>query len=198
VAIRIDERFVVRAPAGPVWDFLVDPRRVVGCVPGGELGRIVDARTFDGTVRVKLGPLTLAYGGRVRLAMVDPAARRVTILGDAHETDGTDTALLTLESRLAPLPGGATEVVATARVDVSGRIVELGRGVLEPLAHEVFQDFASRVRASIEAEAATAATAVRRPSPAAPPPRTEPLRAIPLILRALRAWMAGWLRPRRG
>jgi carbon monoxide dehydrogenase subunit G len=190
VAIVLDERFVVRAPVARVWDFLVDPRRVVACVPGGELTHLVDARTFDGKVRVKVGPLVLGYGGRVRLADVDVAGRRVRIVGDARETAGSDAARLTLESWLAPLPG-ATEVVARARVEVEGRIVELGRGVLEALGHAVFQDFAGRVAAAIEAGGGA------RARDAAPAARAEPLRAIPLVLRALRAWLAGWTPPGR-
>jgi carbon monoxide dehydrogenase subunit G len=186
VAIRLDERFVVGAPSAAVWRFLVDPRRVVRCVPGGELTALLDERTFDGKVRVLVGPLTLAYGGRVRLAEVDDAARRVKITGDARETAGTDAARLTLESWLTPLPAGGTEVVANARIDVEGRIVALGRRVLEPLGHLVFQDFAARVRETIEAEQAG------RPAPGRPPP----VRALPLVLRALRAWVAAWRRPR--
>jgi uncharacterized protein len=195
VAIRIAERYVVRAPVEPVWDFLVDPRRVVACVPGGELASLLDARTFEGTIRVEVGPLTLSYAGRVQLAEVDVTARRVKIVGIARERAGKDSARLTLESWLTPLPGGVTEVVAHARVDVAGRIVELGRGVLEPLGHLVFQQFASCVRATVEAERAASAAG----TPVAPPAmpfRREPLRAIPLVLRAVKAWMASWLRAR--
>jgi carbon monoxide dehydrogenase subunit G len=186
VAIRIEERFVVRAPAGRVWDFLVDPRRVVACVPGGELHRVVDARTYDGAIRVAVGPLALAYRGRVRLAEADAAARRVTILGDARERGGADAARLALESGLRALPGDATEVVVHARVQVEGGIVSLGRGALERLGHVVFQDFAACVRARVEAEHEG------RP----PPPPRGPLRPVPLLLRALGAWLAA-LAPRR-
>lgn len=185
-AIRVEERFVVGAPIERVWNALVDPRRVVACVPGGELEAVVDDRTFDGKVNMRLGPLALAYGGRVRLAEVDVAARRVTILGEAREGSGAGSARLTLESRVTPLVSGGAEVVAHARVDVSGRVLELGRGVLEALGHVVFQDFAARVRSSVEAEE-------RGRSPA-PPAARDALRPIPLVLRALGAWVAGWFR----
>ncbi len=189
--IRLEERFVVDAPAGPVWDFMVDPRRVVACVPGGELEE-VDGRTFRGAVKVLVGPLTLAYRGRVRLAEVDEVRRRVTIVGAARERAGTDTARLTLESWLTPLPGDRTEVLATMRVDVVGRVLELGLGVLQPLGHTVFQDFAARVRERIAFEQALRA---RGELPRSPLPSPEPLRAIPLALRALRAWVSGVFRP---
>jgi carbon monoxide dehydrogenase subunit G len=189
-AITIDERFRVGAPQAAVWDFLVDPRRVVGCVPGGELGAVLDDRTFDGTVRVEVGPLTLAYGGRVELAEVDAVARRVKIVGRARERAGTDSARLTLESWLDAPPEGGTEVTARARVDVAGRIVGLGLGFLQPLAHLVFQEFAARVGAEIEAAEARRRSGVAGGGPVA---RTAPLRAFPLVLRALRAWLSAWI-----
>lgn len=192
MALHIEETFVVDAPVPVVWDFMVDPRRVVSCVPGGELGPIVDERTFEGKVRVGLGPLVLAYGGRVSLARVDAALHRVTIRGEAHETGGTDAARMTLESALAALPEGGTEVVARVRVDVEGRIVALGRGVLERVGHEVFRDFAGRVRAAIEAEVASAGGAA--PAPAAA--RAAALRPLPFLYAALRAWMGEVLRGR--
>ncbi len=186
--IRVEERFLVRAPVERVWDALVDPRRVVACVPGGELRAVVDDRTFDGRLNMRLGPLAVAYAGRVRLAEVDVEARRVTIVGQAREGGG-GSARLTLESLVTPLGGGA-EVVAHARVDVSGRARELGRGLLEALGHVVFQDFAARVRASVEAEERGPSG---RPAAALPTGR-DVLRPIPLVLRAIGAWLAGWLR----
>src|SRR5512133_3177992 len=152
VAIRIEERFAVRAPPDRVWAFMVDPRRVVLCVPGGELHAVVDARTYDGAIRVAVGPIAVAYRGRVYLADADAVTRRVRILGDARQRGGTDAARLSLESFLRGLPGGGTEVVVHARVNVEGRLVALGRGVLERVGHLVFRDFAARVRARIEAE----------------------------------------------
>ncbi len=187
MAIRIEERFAVRAPPDRVWDFMIDPRRVVACVPGGELQGVVDAETYDGAIRIAVGPLALAYRGRVRVADADAEARRVRIVGDARERGGTDQARLALESFLRELPGGGTDVVVHARVDVEGRIVELGRGALERLGQVVFRDFAADVRARIEAEHE------RRP----PPPPRGPLRPVPLLLRALGAWLGSALGRRR-
>jgi hypothetical protein len=66
-------------------------------------------------------------------------------------------------------------------------VVALGRPALERLGHVVFQDFAADVRARIEAEAEG------RP----PPPPRGPLRPVPIVLRALRAWAAAALGGRR-
>jgi carbon monoxide dehydrogenase subunit G len=198
MAIRIEERFRVDAPVEAVWDYLVDPRRVVTCLPGAELTEVVDERTFHGNVKVKVGAITVSYRGRVRLVEVDGAARRVRMEADGRESTGTGSAKMTMESTVTAAAGDA-EVVVSAEVDVVGRLVQLGRGMIEQVSHQLFQQFAACVRATLEGEARARAGEVAAP---APPPRAEPVRALPLLMRALWAWLLGLLRrtprPSRG
>jgi len=168
MAIRIEERFVVRALDGTVWAYLVDPRRVVTCLPGAELVEVTDERTFQGNVKVKVGTVTVSYKGRVLLAELDSTARHVKMIGEGRETAGTGSAKLTLVSRVNALPDGATEVSVQADLDVVGRIVQLGRGLVEQVARQLFQQFVGCVRATLEAEAGL-------PAAAASPPRAEPV-----------------------
>ncbi len=185
MAHRIEERFVAQAPVEAVWSYLVDPRRVVGCLPGAELTEVVDDRTFHGAVKVKVGPMTVAYKGRVHLDEVDAAAHRVTMIGEGRETAGAGSARMTMRSRLSPAPGGGTEVVVEAEVDVAGRLVQLGRGMIEQVSHQLFQQFAACVQATLASQAAGGAPA---PAP------SGPVRAIPLLFSALWARLAAFLR----
>jgi len=198
VAIRIEERFAVQAPVEAVWAYLVDPRRVVTCLPGAELTEVQDERTFQGNVKVKVGTITVTYRGRVHLAEVDVTSRRVKMTGEGQESTGTGSARMTMESRLASAPGGGCEVMVQTEVNVVGRLVQLGRGMIEQVAHQLFQQFAACVRATLEAEAvARAAPAVPGAAAAAPapaPPREEAVRALPLLMRTLWAWLVGLFR----
>jgi carbon monoxide dehydrogenase subunit G len=190
MSTRIEERFEVRAPAARVWAFLVEPRRVCTCLPGAELTEAVDDRTFDGTVKVKVGPVTVAYRGRVCLEEIDEGARRVRMTGEGRESGGAGSARMRMESRVLETAPGTAEVTVLAEVDVVGRLVQLGRGMIEQVSHQVFLQFAERVRASLEAEAAETAAAC--PAPAGP------VRVLPLLLAALTAWLASLLRRLRG
>lgn len=190
MAIRVEERLVVQAPAEAVWAYLVDPRRVVACLPGAELTEVVDERTFHGAVKVKVGALAVTYRGKVRLEEVDAAARRVRMTGEGREAAGTGQARMSMESRLSEAPGGGTEVVVQADVDVVGRIVQLGRGMIEQVSHQIFEQFSACVRATLEAEAGVGAAST------APPPRQEAVHALPLLLRAFWAWILGLFRRR--
>jgi len=186
MAIRIEERFAVAAPVGAVWSYLVDPRRVVGCLPGAELLEVKDDRTFLGAVKVKVGPVTVAYKGAVKLLEVDEAGRRVRMSGEGRETGGAGSARMTMESRLTPLPGGGTEVLVTSEVDVVGKLVQLGRGMIEQVSHQIFQQFSACVARTLEAEAGGRPEAAGR--------KAEPLAAIPLLLRAIWAAIVAFFR----
>lgn len=193
---RIEEKFAVNAPAASVWAYLVDPRRVVRCLPGAELTEVVDDRTFLGKVKVKVGPVTVAYQGKVILVERDEAGRLVRMSGEGRESAGSGAARMNMESRLVTLPSGATEVTVVAEVDIAGRIMQLGRGMIEQVSHQLFQQFAACVQATLEAEAAAAAQRPAGSSPPPPPPprEAEPVRAIPLLFTTLWAAVAGFLR----
>jgi carbon monoxide dehydrogenase subunit G len=152
---------------------------VVTCLPGAELLEVVDERTFDGAVRVRVGPMEVAYRGRVLLAEVDEAARRVRMTGEGRESGGAGSARMSMTCALGPGPDGGTEVSVRAEVDVAGRLVQLGRGMFEQVSHQLFQELAACARAALEAGPASAGGAA---GPSAP----RPVRLVPLLFRA--AW----------
>ncbi len=185
MGFRIEERFLVKADADAVFSYLVDPRQVVTCLPGAELTEAIDPRTFRGTMKVKVGPVTVAYQGRVLLTELDPAARRVRLVGEGKEGTGAGSAKMTMESVTRPLPGGDTEISVHADVEVAGRAVQLGRGMMEQVSAQLLRQFAASLRRALEVGAAGQPPAAAGETAA---PRGEPVRALPLLLRA--AWAA--------
>ena len=65
--LNISERISLDAPAEVVWSLLVDPTRMVGCLPGAEITGQDDDRTYSGALRVKVGAVTIAYRGKIVL-----------------------------------------------------------------------------------------------------------------------------------
>jgi carbon monoxide dehydrogenase subunit G len=190
MGMKIEERFSVRAPAAAVWAYLVDPRRVVTCLPGAELVEVVDDRTFLGNVKIKVGPVTVSYKGRITMVEVDEAGRRVRMSGEGRETTGAGSARMAMESQLTERAGGETDVVVVSEVDVVGRLVQFGRGMIEQVSHQLFEQFATCVKGTLEAEARAGGV----PAVAGPAGPVEPVAAIPLFFRALWAWFVGHLR----
>jgi carbon monoxide dehydrogenase subunit G len=192
VAIEIRETFQVAAPVEKVWRFVMDPNKVAACMPGASLEQVVDERTFVGSIKVKVGAVMASYKGRIELVDVDEKNRTVEMKAEGRETGG-GTARGKMTSRLTPLANGGTEVVAEASVDLTGRIVKGGRGMIEGVSHQLFLQFVARARQSLEAEplAASSGSSVETPAPVK---QEEALRVMPLIFAALWASILGFFR----
>ena len=190
MAIEIRETFQVQAPIDTVWKFVMDPQQVVTCMPGAALDQVVDAQTFLGTVKVKVGAITATYKGRVQFTHVDEQGHSMQMVAEGRETGG-GMAKGTMASRLRVLSPTHTEVVAEASVDLTGRLMQVGRGMIQGVARQLFQQFAESVRRRLEdAAAAPAGDATDQPAVAAGARVTEPeaIRVVPLLLRTL--WAA--------
>jgi uncharacterized protein len=190
VAIEIRETFQVQAPIDTVWKFVMDPQQVVTCMPGAALDQVVDAQTFLGTVKVKVGAITATYKGRVQFTQIDEPGHSLQMLAEGRETGG-GMAKGTMAAHLRALSAGQTEVVAEASVDLTGRLMQVGRGMIQGVARQLFQQFAASVTRRLEVAEAAAGTTAAGPAavaPAVPAGEPEAIRVVPLLMRTL--WSA--------
>ncbi len=195
--IEMRETFQVRAPIDVVWPFLIDPRKVVGCMPGAKLDEVVDDSTFMGTVTVKIGAITAAYKGRVQLTRVDAAEHAVELVAEGREKGG-GLAKGAVSSSMRTLADGQTEVVAVATVDLTGRVVQVGRSMIQGVSQQLFAQFAASLKQQLEVQGpqgngsgAEGSEAVR-PAPALA--AEQPIRVLPLLAKALWAAIGRLLR----
>lgn len=179
MAIEIRERFEVQAPIDQVWRFVIDPRQVVLCMPGAQLDEVVDEMTFLGAVKVRLGAITTSYQGRVRFTEVDKDAHVVRMIAEGREAGG-GTATGRIENRLRALSDGHTEFATEARLDLTGRVMQVGRGMIQGVSQQLFRQFAAAAKQRLETPDGAAA--------AGAPAQPEAIRLVPLALRTL--WSA--------
>ena len=196
MAIRIEKSFVVKAPAAAVWEFLTDPARVAGCLPGAAITGQVDEKTYGGTMTVKVGPVTASYRGKLRFERLDAAAREAEIAASGQETRGKGGADMRMTSRVVERSPGETEVTVVSDVSVVGVLAQFGGRMIQDVSDQLFQKFTECMRRQLEAPAPAAppaaAAGVAPAEPAAavplPPAASEP---EPLDLGALGAAAAG-------
>ena len=181
MAFKIEERFEVQAPVERVWKYLTDPARVVECLPGAELLEMTDEHNFTGAIKVKVGPLAMSYKGKAQFTEVNEQAHQVRMVGDAREVGGSGSTKVTMLSTVAPLAAGGSEVVVNAEVELVGRIVQFGRGMIEEVSRQMFRQFSTCVKAKLEV------VEEAQPAESTPPPVAEAkaVAAAPLAFRAL-------------
>jgi len=177
MAIRIEEVFEIQAHPDRVWSYLTDPRQVVNCLPGAELTSVQDETTFLGRVKVKVGPISTSYAGKVILTERDDANRVVKMTGEGRESGGAGSAKMTMTSSVVALANGSSEVRVVADIDVVGRIAQFGRGMIESVNKQMFKQFTECVRATLavgSSDAQTASDSPRASDPTPPPAETQP------------------------
>src|SRR5439155_18397149 len=127
-----------------------DVNKIVGCVPRAELAEVVDPTTFKGKVKIKVGPITVAYSGTARIAERDDANHAATLEADGRETTGPGSARakarMTVEAE-----GSASIVKIVTDYSVAGRVAQFGRGVMEDVSRRIVNDMAACIKANVEA-----------------------------------------------
>jgi len=182
--MRIENVVEVDAPVDRVWALVNDIPRVAPCMPGAALTGVVDERTYEGTVAVKLGPMRMSYTGKVVIEEVDEAGRSARLAASGKDTKGAGTARATVETRLEPLGDARTRMSVASDVQLTGRVASFGRGgAINDVATRLFGEFADCLRATLEAEGGPAAEApaagAEEPVPAAPAVETPAATVTP-------------------
>jgi uncharacterized protein len=181
--MQLENSFQVSAPPDKVFAYLLDVNKVVGCVPGAELTEVVDATTFRGKVKVKVGPITVAYSGTARISERDDAERKATLSAEGRETTGPGSARATALMHVQTA-GADSLVTITTEYHVAGRVAQFGRGVMEDVSRRLIQEMAACIQANVEADEPPkddAAAAVERSVSPAQPQTAKPVSAFALL-----------------
>jgi carbon monoxide dehydrogenase subunit G len=139
--MRLDHSFTVPAPVGEAWTVLLDVPRIAPCMPGAALESF-DGESFAGTVKVKLGPVSLTYRGKGRFVSSDEAAHRVVIEASGREARGSGTAAATVTASLASEGDASTRVEVATELKITGRPAQFGRGMLSDVGGKLIGQFA--------------------------------------------------------
>src|SRR5918999_2606094 len=150
MAFRIAERFEVQAPVERVWKYLIDPASVVQCLPGAELLESQDDRNFTGAIKVKVGPMSMSYKGKGTFTEVNNETHTVRMVGEAKEVGGSGSTKVAMVSVVTALDGGGSQVSVDTEINVVGRIVQFGRGMIEEVSRQMFRQFATCVKSRLE------------------------------------------------
>ena len=141
--MRLDHEFTVPAPPAQVWQAVIDPESVAPCMPGATLTK-VEGDTFTGTVKVKLGPISLLYKGSGEFLEKDETARTIVIKASGKDSRGAGTASATVTVTLAE-EGSGTKGTVSTDLNVTGRPAQFGRGMISEVGGKILDPDADPV-----------------------------------------------------
>ena len=155
--MQLENTFTIDAPIEKAWEALNTPQTIAPCFPGATLTEY-EADTFTGTVKVKLGPISLTYKGKGVYKERDDAAHRVVIDASGRDSRGNGTAEATVVGTMTADGPDKTAVTMVTDMKITGRPAQFGRGVISDVADKIIGQFASCVASKLQAGDAPAAT----------------------------------------
>jgi carbon monoxide dehydrogenase subunit G len=174
--VLLENSFEVAASIDEVWPYLLDVEKVVVCMPGAELTETIDADNYKGKVKIRLGPVSLAFAGKVTVAERDDAQHRVVLKGSGMEQRGKGRATVSVTATAEEAPGG-TNVKIVQDLQIQGQIASMSRGMMHDVTAKLTQQFADCLQTNIRTGQASVATATATSGDASPAGEPAPAAA---------------------
>lgn len=157
--VKLDKQYPLEVSVEQAWAVLSDIRAVGGCMPGAQITEQLDDTHYKGTVKTKVGPASMQFGGEIEVLGIDVAARAMQMVGKGADRGGS-SASMKLSAHIEPGATPQTSVlVGQATVTVSGKLAQFGSRLLVPVSDAMLAQFADNFRAAAAAVPAVAGVA---------------------------------------
>lgn len=175
--MKIANEFTVSAPIDAAWDVLTDLEQVIPLMPGAQMvGR--EGEDVLGKVKVKVGPVTSEFSGKVHFVEQDRDQHRAVIDGKGKESRGTGNAAATVTAQLHDA-GDHTRVTVDTDLKVVGKLAQFGSGMLQQVSEKLLGQFVDSLEAKLAADnAPTPPAEPAAAAQAAPVAAVQPVRPV--------------------
>ena len=179
--MQLESAFKVPVPVDVAWNTLLDYPRLARCMPGATVTEVTGDDVL-GQVKVKLGPVSITYQGKVTFTEKDEARHRIVASAAGREVRGSGTASAQVTAVMTDA-GGATEVRVLTDLNITGKPAQFGRSVVAEVSERLIGQFAENLARELETSnsgtVAGAARGTTAPGPTAPAEQAAPQSPAP-------------------
>ena len=162
--MKITNEFTVHTPIERAWQVLTDLEGIAPCMPGAQLTG-VEGDTYQGKVKVKVGPVISEFAGTARFTERDEAGHRAVIDAKGRDARAGGNASALVTAVLTPA-GESTRVSVDTDLKISGKLAQFGSGMIKEVSGKLLAQFVS----NLEAKLATDVPTPDAPTPDVPTP----------------------------
>jgi len=175
--MRIENDMHVSASMEEAWALLTDIPAIAPCLPGAKLID-QDGDTYEGTMKVKVGPIVAEYSGTATVVEMNEADRTVKLTASGRDKRGAGNASADIFASMVEADGGTTVSIATD-LKVAGKVAQFGRGAMADISKKLLGQFAECIEAKLQQadvvdEAETEPETLEAPNEEAEAPAPEP------------------------
>lgn len=154
--MELDHTFSVPADVATTWAHFEDIASVAECFPGAAVTS-VEGSTFEGTCKVKLGPIALVYGGSGTFTEKDESAHSFVVEAKGKDKRGNGTAGATVKLMMSSSTTGGTDVSVHTDLAITGKPAQFGRGVMQDVSDKLLGQFVACLEQRLSEGAVAAA-----------------------------------------
>ena len=155
--VKLDKRYPVAASVEQAWAVLSNIHATASCMPGAQITEQVDATHFKGTVKSKVGPAVMSFGGNIEVQALDAATRSMQMMAKGADRSGSSASMNLASHIEAGDSPGSSVLVGVATIVVSGKLAQFGSRLLVPVSDAMLAQFADNFRAAAVAVPAAGA-----------------------------------------
>lgn len=169
--MKLSNSFSIDRPSAEVFAAFLDIERVASCMPGSRVTGRPEPDTYEGEVKVKVGPLGVAYTGQFKILEVDHDQLRLTMRAKGRELRGAGNADAHIIAQLSEQQG-RTLVAINTELGIRGKVAQFGRGVIGEVTDGIMLTFASNVEQMLISGGSSASASAESGLPG-PPSRDD-------------------------
>jgi len=144
--VKFSQRAVIPVGREPLWDFLMDVPKVARSLPGVETVSQVDDATYQGTLKVRVGPISLNLQGKIFLEERDRASWRAALRAEASDRMAAGAVKGKTSMQLKEISAEETELLVETDVSILGKIGEFGQPIIRKKADQMLQQFVENIK----------------------------------------------------
>jgi uncharacterized protein len=166
--MELNNTLTVPVPVDEAWLMMLNIAQLAPCMPGATVDEIQGDDVL-GRVKVKLGPVSITYRGRLSFAEKSEDSHRVVLNAAGREMTGSGTASAHITAVLAS-SGDGTLVTVTTDLNITGKPAQFGRSLMADVSERIMGQFAANLARQLEAGQIRVAPGLVAPGPVAPGP----------------------------
>jgi carbon monoxide dehydrogenase subunit G len=147
--MRFEHRVTIPADRQKVWDYLMDVPSVGLCVPGVTEVKPLGGDDYQGTMKVRVGPIALQLEGKLSIVERDEGAGRATMSAQAADRRAGGAVSAKMQMQLESKGPSETDLLVTTDANVLGKLGEFGQPLIRRKADQTMSEFAKNIQAAI-------------------------------------------------
>jgi carbon monoxide dehydrogenase subunit G len=180
--VQLEHTFTVPGPPADTWAAFSDVASVAECFPGAAV-TAVEGEVFEGTCKVKLGPISLVYAGTGSFVERDEAAGRLVLDATGKDMRGNGTAGAHVTATMVA-DGDGTRVDVTTDLKITGKPAQFGRGVIKDVSDRLLQQFVACLASKVGSGRPAASDVEPEPAPATDAALDLGATVLPVLVRS--------------